>query len=177
MIAAFSFLPHKELRFVIYAVPLLNVAAAAALESCWRFRRDQSLSWSTIAARVFVIGLLALSLAGSAVMASASRLNYPGGVALGKLHELRDGPVGASVWLSDLACQSGVTRFGQLRSDWLYSKEPNPESFADFTYLIAEEKEVAGFREIAVIDAFQSIRKWPFGILTKPALRVYENMA
>ncbi len=173
LVGAFSFLPHKELRFVVYAVPLLNVAAAAAGDAAWRRN-----GYSGHLARLIVIGLLFGSIAGSLVMAAASSANYPGGEAIARLHELRGGSGlhGASVWICNLACQTGVTRFLHLRPDWLYSKVPMPESFADFTFLISEAVSVPGFKEIAVIDSFSGIRKWPFEILMRPALRVFENI-
>lgn len=173
LIAAFSLLPHKELRFIFYALPLLNAAAAGAAEGLWR--RGGRLG------RLVVAGLLLASLLCSGVMFLASAHNYPGGHALSTLHELRgrDGPAGASVWLSDLACQSGVTRFLQLRPDWLYSKTPEAAvELADFTYLIAEQATVPGFRQIAEIEAFAGLRlRWPPAILTRPVLRVFESMA
>jgi alpha-1,6-mannosyltransferase len=170
LVCAFSFLPHKELRFVIYAVPLLNVAAAGVIESAWR-RGNKFVLFL-----IFV--LLLASVAASGVMAAASRANYPGGEALATLHSLRGerGLPGTSVWLSNLACQTGVTRFGQLRPDWLYSKAPNVESYADFTFVISEDASLQGFREIALVQTFDHIRKWPFAIVTRPALRVFENL-
>ena len=170
-VAAFSLLPHKELRFVMYAIPLLNLAAAAVIESVWRSRSRVGLA--------AVVLLLGASVAASAVMAAASMHNYPGGEAIEKLHAMRSLP-GASVWLSNLACQTGVTRFLQVRPGWLYSKNPLVEQlqqYSDFTFVIAEQASIPGFREIASVDAFAGIQKWPFAILRKTALRIFETEA
>ncbi len=80
----YSFLPHKETRFIIYAFPMLNVAAAAACDQLWRERRKSS--WHglfALGAAAHLIGNLLYSCAALALSAQ----NYPGGVAMMVLHE------------------------------------------------------------------------------------------
>ena len=175
MVIFFSFLPHKELRFIFYAFPLFNLAAAAAMDYFWRRR-----SFFAIAG----IGVLLFgSLAASSVMLSASMHNYPGGDALRQLHTIKglSALPGTSVWLDNLALQSGVTRFQQERPDWFYSKVPETElngSYSDFTFLITEREEMSGSFDLIGSPALVYAglkRSFPPGILTRIALRIFEN--
>ena len=68
-IALLSCIPHKELRFVFPALPLLNLSAAVACERLWRSKL----------LRIVVVGIVAATLAATLIVfAPASRNNYPG---------------------------------------------------------------------------------------------------
>jgi alpha-1,6-mannosyltransferase len=173
MVMLFSFLPHKELRFIFYALPLLNLAAASAIDWIWKRR--------SILGVLFIAGILGGSLAGSTVMMGASYYNYPGGNALRGLHQNRgnSAPPGTSVWLDNLACQTGVTRFLQERDDWLYDKRPEverDESYSDFSFVISEKEAIGGFKEIGSSEGYAGLKlSFPPAIKHKKVLRVFEN--
>lgn len=178
-VGLYSYLPHKEVRFIMYAFPLFNVAAAEAVAAAWKARGWR---WRPLAL-LLVAGALVGSLAASAVMLEASRRNYPGGEALQLLHKLRADDVqlaGASVWLDNLACQTGVSRFGQVSSTWLYSKTDERElggHWGNFTFIISERSSLGpGFRQIGSVEQFERfVLGLPPRVLMRTALRVFEN--
>ena len=103
-----SLLAHKEWRFVVYVVPLFNIAAAHGAQTLWVFlssplrhrvdtipsvvrkkyslhRRKRSI-WGKLAL-LTVAGALALNTAATVLLTRASMANYPGGSALALLNE------------------------------------------------------------------------------------------
>ncbi|KAL7301550.1 hypothetical protein TKK_0005982 [Trichogramma kaykai] len=138
----FSFLPHKELRFIMYVIPLLNVSAAAACHRIWE-NRSKSV-WRALLA-LGVIGHLVCNVLLSMFLLCLSGLNYPGGIAITKLHRLeKNSTVPMHVHIDNLAAQTGVSRFAQTNSEWIYSKQENI-SYSDpeilqFTHLLMEAK-------------------------------------
>lgn len=165
-IAVFSLLPHKEARFIIYSIPAFTAVASAAAGWLWTRRAKSSLHHAAV-------WLLAASCLGSCVVSLASlyisSLNYPGGEALHRLHQLASADHNVTVHLGNLACQTGVTRFQQLHPHWTYDKTENETDFLhplfwqQFDYVLAEQPEqvIGSWRPIDVIGGYGGISLRP----------------
>ncbi|KAI5799008.1 Alg9-like mannosyltransferase family-domain-containing protein [Geopyxis carbonaria] len=108
-VAAYSLLPHKEWRFVVYVVPQLTLLSA--------------LGGVRLARHPLGATALAASIAASATIAAGmlaiSSLNYPGGAALNALHSHLPVPACANVVHMDVpVCMTGASRFLQERPLW-----------------------------------------------------------
>ena len=163
-IAIYSLLPHKEWRFIIYSVPALNAVAASTAGWFW-IRRTKSLTYrllnlamilTTFASFVTSLGLLYIS-----------SLNYPGGEALQQLHErtVADKNDVVRVYMGNLACQTGITRFQQIRPAWIYDKTENETTLLDpafwlqFDYVLAEDplRIIGNWEPIETVGGFAGV--------------------
>lgn len=163
-IGLFSFLPHKERRFIIYSVPAFTAVASSSAAWFWT-RRSKTMLYAalnslmittTLASFVASIGLLYIS-----------SLNYPGGDALQRLHTLaepeRDTRI--NVYLDNLACQTGVTRFQQINPLWVYDKTENETTLHNvafwqpFDYVLAEhpERVIGNWKPIDIATGYAGV--------------------
>jgi len=152
-VVLYSFQPHKEWRFIVYTIPPLLAVASAGASWIWT-RRAKSFFY-----RVLSLSLLAstiASFAASGGMLIVSRLNYPGAVALSRLHSMAGWRPGlVRVHMDTLACITGVTRFMELPPPameedgpfWVYDKTEDKQKLLDplfwarFEYAIVERPE------------------------------------
>lgn len=127
----YSLLPHKEMRFIFPAIPMLNVAAAHGLtrlhqtafplKAVGKDKEETTSPWSFVALLLFVggIGTVAITFMGSTTFLLVSRHNYPGGVALTALARHVAGlpqnqiQEGVRVYVDVASAMSGVSLFGQ----------------------------------------------------------------
>ncbi|CDW52038.1 RNase PH and Glyco transf 22 and Anticodon 1 and tRNA-synt 1 domain containing protein [Trichuris trichiura] len=136
----YSFLPHKELRFIFYAIPLLNMAASWVSARMMLMRSSSvptliGISLSLVQPMINM--LLALCFMRAAIA------NYPGGEAIVTLHTtlraegLSGKPV--RIHIDSYCAETGVTRFLQVNPLWEYNKSESlilPEQKIDFDYLL-----------------------------------------
>jgi alpha-1,6-mannosyltransferase len=125
----YSWLGHKEWRFIVYVVPSLTAAAAAGANALWNLPKNEL---GRTIGRFALVQSIMISFAFSAILLLASSLNYPGGTGLYRLKGYIDSgaafhslpghstksagiedikPHAWNVYADNLACQTGVTRF------------------------------------------------------------------
>lgn len=149
----YSFQPHKEWRFIVYAVPPLLAVAAEGASWIWT-RRAKSLLYRFLS--LCLVASVFASFASSFAMLAISRLNYPGAEALNRLHTIADGKHRTvSVHMDTSSCMTGITRFLEkpVSQDtpratiWRYDKTEDEEKLLDptfwrqFDYVLAESPE------------------------------------
>lgn len=155
-VALYSFQPHKEWRFIIYTVPSFTATAALGAAYLWTHRSRSR--FARASTTLLAISTLAAFLLSNLVLLPASAANYPGAHALAALHshhsaspnssqaqsQSPSGPI--SVYLGNLACQTGISRFLQhpASTGWHYDKTEDDASkssalfWAQFDYALVE---------------------------------------
>lgn len=162
-VTLYSFLPHKEVRFLLPILPVFNIAAAAAGARIWQNRHKPAWLFAGTAACLLVAG----SLCASAVMLAVSRHNYPGGHALYELHQWQAGrlqgdqePV--SVHIDVLPAMTGVSKFGEQGLEWKYSKEEGIAAdklqHHGFTYLLSATPNLTGFAQVQAVQGYEGLQ-------------------
>ena len=184
-ILIYSLQPHKEWRFIIYCIPPLTAACARGASYIWD-RRGKSSMMAGLS-RLLMISTL-LSFAYSAMSLLISSLNYPGAIALNRLHAFHGGsflkqpPATIAVHMDVLTCQTGATLFLQHKStagaaasaklgtNWTYDKTDSksgdgtavlrPEFWASFDYALAErpEKVIGKWDLLDIVYGYGGVR-------------------
>lgn len=182
-VALYSFLPHKEWRFIIYVIPGLTGVAAAGASWIWT-RRSKSIVYAFLS--LTLATSILLSFAVSTAILAISSLNYPGGMALHTLHNgiLHPSKHHFDVYFDNLACQTGVTRFLEVHTapqtildvlevqdsmqkrTWVYDKTEDPAVLLDplfwakFDYVLAErpEKIIGNWAIVHVVYGFGGVK-------------------
>ena len=181
-VGIYSFLPHKEWRFIIYVIPGLTGIAAAGASWIWT-RRGKSIIYATLS--LALAGSVLVSFTASTMLLGISSLNYPGGEALRILHnEISHPPRNHfDVYFDNLACQTGVTRFLEnhqgartifdvleaqdvlQKRTWAYDKTEDPMLLLDpmfwtkFDYVLAEtpERVIGSWAIVHVVYGFGGV--------------------
>ena len=152
-IILYSILPHKELRFIIYTIPIFNTVAAMACNRLWQKRKRSR--WHNILALAICGHLLvnALTTCGFLYM---SYWNYPGGYAMENFHKVVPSNASVHVHIDVATAQTGVSRFLQINPNWIYNKTedlpPGGPDMMRYTHLLigvsgeGDDSEIAPYR-------------------------------
>ncbi|XP_023933210.1 dol-P-Man:Man(7)GlcNAc(2)-PP-Dol alpha-1,6-mannosyltransferase [Lingula anatina] len=186
----YSVLPHKELRFIIYVVPMLNVIAAVVCARLWNNRKKSV--WSKFLA-LGACGHLLVNLCTTGAFLYISHLNYPGGTAMYRLHQLEAGNKVVHVHIDVPTAQTGVSRYTQVHPYWRYNKtedlEPGGKEMMSYTHLMigtesSENGKLKPYRDthdiIAEIPGFErlhlNVKSFPpVKVITRPKIFILKK--
>ncbi|KAG0349628.1 hypothetical protein BGZ54_004304 [Gamsiella multidivaricata] len=185
-VGLYSFLGHKEWRFVIYVVPILNLGAAVTLS--WIVKR-KTLAYRLLT--VVLFGALGLSFLSSVAQSLISSLNYPGGQALQRLHELELPHFhAATVHIDGAAAETGCSRFGEIgamatperRYPWTYSKDESHKKrkdYVQYTHLLTATPELHrhDFEILEQVDGYAGMQRVPLSQIRETCPRAVERFS
>eukprot|EP00986_Skeletonema_menzelii_P015418 scaffold11724_cov148-Skeletonema_menzelii.AAC.3 len=199
-VVLYSFLPHKEMRFIFPALPMFNACAAYGLRklhsmavTAWK-----GAGWSFISIGVYVCGLMTvvITMIGSLLFLRLSMENYPGGAALEHLknHFGATSEISTQhapkwedvhVHIDVAAAMTGVSLFGQRSVTNLYPIQMSKSGYEvendtkdpprSYTHLLSEEQSVRGYHIVDTIEGFPRLDKRNLRIVTNPAIHIFER--
>ncbi|PVV05199.1 hypothetical protein BB560_000292 [Smittium megazygosporum] len=149
----------------MFSIPVFNIIAATGVQ---KFLGPSSSSLQkskkSYLLRKYFVNLVLLAMFSTNLLFSfISAFNYPGAYALKSLHEIESQTLNASVHIDTYSAMTGVSRFGERRSDWEYSKTENLglDEFSTYTYLLTNNPQAHTnqFQKIAEVYGYDSISK------------------
>lgn len=166
---------HKELRFIIYTVPIFTMSAGNALSG---FIRKSKGSFST---KLLVFLVVAVALAANLLSVFSgyiSSFNYPGGKALEFVNDYVSNSNEPLIIHMDVAtCMTGVTRFGELHDDFItYDKTEDVQKLNEIWNAVDilvtshaieeyENEDVNDWKKLKAIQAFKGYSLYPIVML------------
>ena len=175
-VGLYSFLGHKEVRFLFPTVPLWNFSAALSIHAIF-FDINSRINVLPKAmrrlVRLAVVSALVIGCMLTAVSSLASYDNYPGGKALSQLHKTVDQAYGnkynyernnqtvISIHIDAYAAMNGISRFLERGAPYVYSKaEGIPVGKLQdygFDFVINEHRNIDGYTRIQSISSFDHL--------------------
>ncbi|KAI9299233.1 hypothetical protein K502DRAFT_361753 [Neoconidiobolus thromboides FSU 785] len=137
---------HKEWRFIIYILPLLNISATCTTVFLLSYINKKNWKLTSFTTRFLLNWCLFICFCITMLLVFISSLNYPGGEALYMIHQINnkyDNNLNKTINIHmDVAtAMNGASRFLEIgdKEQWNYDKLENlnqPNEYLNYTYLL-----------------------------------------